>query len=159
LVSTGSLGSMQRRVRLLKKSSERGCARCFGPHANANCELCGGILPNKCARFAGLAETLCDRDRLLEVNAQQKDRKLVTALSREYCGAEPDRLFEYLGEVSESAIPSLVSIPIIEATKGIDIANECGDRLARALCFRKGLGCDGVEPGSAQQSSQAVNHR
>lgn len=120
---------MQCRVRSPEKPSEFGCVRCSGPHANANRELRGGILLNKCTRFASLAKTLRDPDGPLEVNARQKDHKLVAALSREYCGAEADRLFEQLGEASESAIPSLVSISTIEATKGIDIANERGYRL------------------------------
>jgi hypothetical protein len=150
---------MQRGVRLPEKSSKLGCARCFSPHANANGELYGGVLLNKYTRFTRLAKTLCDRDGLLEVSARQKDHKLVTGLSPEYCGAASDRLFEHLGEVSESAVSSLVPISLIEATKGIDIAGQRGDRLSRSPCFLKGFGCDGVEPWSVQQSGQRVDHR
>ena len=113
----------------------------------------------KGTRFASLAKTLRDRDGLLEVNARQKDHKLASALSPENCGAASDRLFEHLGEVPEGAVSSLVPISVIEATKGIDIARERGDRLSQAPCFLKGLGCDGVEPWSVQQSSQPVDHR
>ena len=60
---------------------------------------------NKPTRFAGLAKTLCDHCSLVEVNAGQKDHKLVSALSSEYCGAAAsDRLFEHLGEVSQSPV-------------------------------------------------------
>ena len=77
----------------------------------------------------------------------------------ENCGAASDRLFEHLGEISESAVSSLVPVSIIEATKGIDIAHERRDRLSRAPCFLKGLGCDSVEPWSVQQSRQPVDPR
>ena len=110
-------------------------------------------------RFASLANILRDRDGLLEVNARQKDHKLASALSPENCGAASDRLFEHLGEVSESEVSSLVPVPIIEAAKGIDIAHKRRDWLSQAPCFLKGLGCDGVEPWSIQQPSQPVDHR
>jgi len=71
------------------------------------------MLVNKCTRFAGLAKTLCDRCSLVEVNAWQKDHKLASALSSQYCGAASDRLFEHLGEISESAVSSLVPILLI----------------------------------------------
>jgi hypothetical protein len=82
---------------------------------------------NKCARFAGLAKTLSERHGLPKVNARQKDHKIVSALSPKYCGAASGRL----GEVSESAVSRLVPVSIIEASKGIDIARERGDRLPR----------------------------
>jgi hypothetical protein len=82
------------------------------------------MLVNKPTRFAGLAKTLCDHCSLVEVNAWQKDHKLVSALSSEYCGAASDRLFDYLGKVFESLVSSLVPISLIEATKGIDVALE-----------------------------------
>src|ERR1700679_2015287 len=93
LVSAGSLGPIQRRIRLPKERSEFGCARCFGPDADADGELGCGMLVNKRTRFAGLAKTLRDRCSLVEVNAGQKDHKLVCALSSQYCGAASDRLF------------------------------------------------------------------
>jgi hypothetical protein len=92
-------------------------------------------LLNKCTRFASFANILRDRHGLFEVNARQKDHKLVSALSPENCGAAYNRLFEHLGEVSESAVSSVVPVPIIEATKGIDIAHERRDWLSQAPCF------------------------
>src|ERR1700691_3509341 len=142
LVSAGSLGPIQRRIRLPKERSELGCAQCFGPDANANGELRGGMLVNKRTRFAGLTKTLCNHCSLVEVNAGQKDHEFVSALSRQNCGAASDRLFEHLGEIFESAVSSLVPISLTEATKGIDVAHERRDRLSRAPCFLKGLGCD-----------------
>ena len=73
---------------------------------------------DKRTRFAGLAKTLRNRDGHLEVNAGQKDHKLVPAMSPDYRGSASDRLFEHLGENFESAVSSLVSIFLIEATKG-----------------------------------------
>src|ERR1700693_6345106 len=87
LVSAGSLGPIQRRIRLPKEPSELGWARCFRSHANADGELGCGMLVNKRTCFAGLAKTLRNRDGHLEVNAGQKDHKLVSAMSSQYCGA------------------------------------------------------------------------
>ena len=64
--STCSLGPIQRGVRLPKKPSKLGCARCFRPYANAYRELPGGVLLNKCTRFADLAKTLRDRHGVLD---------------------------------------------------------------------------------------------
>src|ERR1700733_7795624 len=124
LVSAGSLGPIQRRIRLPKERSELGCAQCFRSHADADGELGCGMLVNKRTRFAGLAKTLCEHCSLVEVNGGQKDHKLVPAMSSDYRGSASDRLFEHLGEIFESAVSSLVPISIVEATKGIDIAHE-----------------------------------
>jgi hypothetical protein len=107
LVSAGSLGPIQRRIRLPKERSELGCAQCFRSHANADGELGCGMLVNKGTRFAGLAKTLRDHCSLVEVNAGQKDHKLVSTMSSQYCSAASDRLFEHLGEIFESAVSSL----------------------------------------------------
>src|ERR1700677_232987 len=144
-VSAGSFGPIQRGVRLPKKPSKIGCARCFRSHANADGELCGPGLLNKCTRLTGLAKTLRNRDGRLEVNAWQKDHELVSALSSQYRRTASNRLFEHFGKVFKSAVSSLVPVSLIEATKGIDIAQERGDRLSQAPCFLKGLGCDSVE--------------
>ena len=88
------------------------------------------MLVNKRTRFTGLAKPLRNRDGRPEVNARQKDYELVSTLSSKYCGAASDQLFKHLGESSESAVSSLVPISIIEASKGIDIAHERGDRLS-----------------------------
>lgn len=87
------------------------------------------MLVNKRTRFAGLAKTLRNHCGLVEVNAGQKDRKLVSAMSPDYRGSASDRLLEHLGEIFESAVSSLVPISLIEATKGIDVAQERRDRL------------------------------
>ena len=79
---------------------------------------------NKRTCFAGLAKTLRNHDSHLEVNAGQKDHKLVPAMSPEYRGSASDRLFDHLGKIFESAVSSLVPIFLIEATKGIDVAQE-----------------------------------
>jgi hypothetical protein len=115
------------------------------------------MLVNKPTRFAGLAKTLCDHCSLVEVNAGQKDHKLVSAMSPDYRGS--DRLFDYFGEIFESAVSSLVPISLIEASKGIDIAQERRDRLSPAPCFLKSLGCDSVKPWSVQQARQSVDPR
>ena len=117
------------------------------------------MLVSKPTRFAGLAKTLRDHRSLVEVNAGQKDHKLVSAMSPDYRGSASDRLFEDLGEIFESTISSLVPISIIEATKGIDVAQERRDRLSRAPCFLKGLGCDSLKPWSVQQARQSVDPR
>src|ERR1700733_9465043 len=101
LVSAGSLGLIQRRIRLPKERSELGWAQCFRSHANADGELGCGMLVNKRPRFAGLAKTLCDHCSLVEVNAGQKDHKLVSAMSPDYRGSASYRLFEHLGEIFE----------------------------------------------------------
>ena len=60
------------------------------------------MLVNKGTRFAGLAKTLRDHCSLVEVNAGQKDHKLVSALASEYRGAAgSDRLFEHLDEIRD----------------------------------------------------------
>src|SRR6202522_3354833 len=159
LVSAGSFGPIQRGVRLPKKSSKIGCTRCFRSHANADGELRGPVFLNKCTRLTSLAKTLRNRDSRLEVNAWQKDRELVSALAANYFETASNRLFKHLGKVFESAVSSLVPVSLIEATKGIDIAQERGDRLSQAPCFLKGLGCDSVESCPIQQSSQPVDHR
>ena len=159
LVSAGSLGLIQRRIRLPKEPSELGWGQCFRSHANADGELGCGMLVNKGTRFAGLAKTLCDHCSLVEVNAGQKDHKLVSAMSPDYRGSASDRLFDYLGKVYESAISSLVPISIVEATKGIDVAQERRDQLSPAPCFLKSLGCDSVKPRSVQQARQSVDPR
>ena len=115
LVSAGSFGPIQRGVRLPKKPSKIGCARCFRPHANADGELRGPVLLNKCTRLTGLANTLGNRDGRLEVNAWQKDHELVSALAANYFETASNRLFEHLGKVFESAVSSLVSVSLIEA--------------------------------------------
>src|ERR1700722_6445119 len=154
LVSAGSLGLIQRRIRLPKEPSELGCAQCFRSHANADGELGCGMLLNKCTRFAGLAKTLCDDCSLIEINAGQKDHELVSALAPNYCRVASDRLLEYLREISESAVSSLVPVSLIETMKGIDVAAERRDRLSGAPCFLKSLGRDSVEPWSVQQARQ-----
>jgi hypothetical protein len=67
-------------------------------------------------------------------------------MSSQYRGTASHRLFEQLGEIYKSQISGLVPVSIIETSESIDIAHQCGDRLPRAQCFRKGIGCDGVEP-------------
>jgi hypothetical protein len=89
------------------------------------------MLVNKRTRFAGLAKTLRDHCSLVEVNAGQKDHKLVSALSSQYCRTASYRLLDDLGKVYESAVSSLVPISIVEATKGIDVAQDGRDRLSR----------------------------
>src|ERR1700722_6316113 len=131
LVSAGSFGPIQRGVRLPKKSSKIGCTRCFRSHANADGELSGPVLLNKRTRLTGLAKTLRNRDGRLEVNAWQKNCELVSALSSQYRRTASNRFFENLGKVFESAVSSLVPVSLIEATKGIDIARERGDRLSQ----------------------------
>ena len=80
-------------------------------------------------------------------------------MSSQYCSAASDQLFEHLGEIFDSAVSSLVPISLIEATKGIDVAQERGDRLSRAPCFLKSLGCDSLEPWSVQQARRSVDPR
>src|ERR1700678_2865280 len=122
LVSAGSFGPIQRGVRLPKKSSKIGCTRCFRSHANADGELRGPVLLNKCTRLTRLAKILRNRDGRLEVNAWQKDRELVSALAANYFETTPDRLFEHLSKVSKRTASDLVPISLIETTKGIDVA-------------------------------------
>ena len=73
-------------------------------------------------------------------------------------GAASDHLFEHLSEVSESAVSSVVPVPIIEAAKGIDIPHQRRTGCPKRRVFSKAR-LDGVEPWSVQQSSQPVDHR
>lgn len=145
LVSAGFLSPVQSGVCLSKKTSKLGRVRCIPYHANANGELHGKVLLNKCTRFAGLANALRNLDGYLQVNAWQKDRELVSTLSSKYCRAASRRLFQRHCETSESAVPCLMPY-LSEASKGINVADERETGCPKRRVSLRGLRCDSLEP-------------
>jgi ATP-dependent exoDNAse (exonuclease V) alpha subunit len=90
LVSAGSLGPIQRRIRLPKEASELGSARCFRSHANADGELGCGMLVNKRPRFAGLTRRSAIVVPLTEVFRQAAASRIIINAHRINQGTMPD---------------------------------------------------------------------